>query len=554
MLRSLSIENIAVIEKCNIEFSDGFNCLTGETGAGKSIVIDAINAVTGQRTSKELVRSGCDRATVTAFFENVDTTLDDLLSEYGVFVEEDRTVLMSRTISSDGRNVCKINGVTVNVAALRDIGKELVNIHGQHDNQALLDQKNHCGYIDAFGCHNEIIATYKNCYERLKTVRKKLKALKLDSDEKEKRIELLKFQINEIDASNIKVGELEENCNRRDVLRNAEKLGELLDWCYLALTGDDETKGIIGSIEDVVQNMTSVAKLMSNSEGLTERVVAVSSEIADINAEIRGLAESVGFDSNELDMLEQRVDLIKSLCRKYGGDEDAILKYRFAAEEELQGLDDSEEIITKLQQESDELDDEITDIGAELTKARKLTSKEFSDKICDVLKYLEMPNVVFFTSIKEGMYTANGCDDIEFMISANLGQEPKPLSKFASGGELSRTMLAIKSVLSDDNGAASLIFDEIDTGISGKAADKVGRQLKALSSKKQVICVTHLAQIAAAADNHILISKSTSNGNTFTDVKVITGDDRINEIARIVSGGEMTENLYKTAKELIENH
>ena len=346
MLRSLSIENIAVIEKCNIEFSDGFNCLTGETGAGKSIVIDAINAVTGQRTSKELVRSGCDKATVTAFFENVDTTLDNILSGYGVFVEEDRTILMSRTISSDGRNVCKINGATVNVAALRDIGKELVNIHGQHDNQALLDQKNHCGYIDSFGGHNEIIATYKNCYERLKAVRKKLKALKLDSDEKEKRIELLKFQINEIDASNIKVGELEENCNRRDVLRNAEKLGELLDWCYLALTGDDETKGIIGSIEDVVQNMTSVAKLMSNSEGLTERVVAVSSEIADINAEIRGLAESVGFDSNELDMLEQRVDLIKSLCRKYGGDEDAKLKYRIAAEEELQGLDDTEEIIT----------------------------------------------------------------------------------------------------------------------------------------------------------------------------------------------------------------
>ena len=364
MLRSLSIENIAVIEKCNIEFSDGFNCLTGETGAGKSIVIDAINAVTGQRTSKELVRSGCDRATVTAFFENVDTTLDDLLTEYGVFVEEDRTVLMSRTISSDGRNVCKINGVTVNVAALRDIGKELVNIHGQHDNQALLDQKNHCGYIDAFGCHDEIIATYKNCYERLKTVRKKLKALKLDSDEKEKRIELLKFQINEIDASNIKIGELEENSNRRDILRNAEKLGELLDSCYLALAGDDDTKGVLGTFEDVAQNMTSVAKLMSNAENLTERVVAVSSEISDITAEIRSLMESVGFDSNELEMLEQRIDLVKVLCKKYGGDEDAILKYRLTAEEELQSLDDSEEMLAKLQQESDELDDEITDIGA----------------------------------------------------------------------------------------------------------------------------------------------------------------------------------------------
>ena len=553
MLKSLSIENIAVIEKCNIEFSNGFNCLTGETGAGKSIVIDAINAVTGQRTSKELIRTNCDKAVVSALFE-VSERISDLLCQYGVTVDEDKTVLVSRTISADGKNNCRINGVAVNVAALREVGGLLVNIHGQHDNQALLNPDNHCGYIDSYGDYSEKLSAYRECYDRLKIVRKRLKTLKLDTEEKQRQRNLLSFQVSEIDQAAVKPGELDELIRRRDVVRNAEKIGELLESAHSGLSGDEDTKGAVGLVSDAAAYLLGASRLYSDVKGLSERLIAVSSELSDITAELRRSADDVGFDPNELDELEQRIDILKSLIKKYGEDEAAVLAYRDRAADELDALDTSEQTIAELEAESDALDEEIFEKGSLLTAARKSTAKAFSEKVCEVLKYLEMPNVIFSTDISEGIYTANGCDKVEFLISANLGQEPKQLSKVASGGELSRTMLAVKSVLSDENGPTTLIFDEIDTGISGKAADKVGKQLRRLSANKQVICVTHLAQIAAAADCHLLISKSTVGNETYTNVAPIIGDDRINEIARIVSGGEMTENLYKTAKELIENH
>lgn len=554
MLRTLSIENIAVIEKCNIDFNDGFNCLTGETGAGKSIVIDAINAVTGQRTSKELIRTGCEKATVTAVFDDIDKNVCDFLSDYGISIPEDRSILISRTINTDGRNTCKINGIIVNVAALKDIGKELVNIHGQHDNQALLDSANHCSYIDSFGKHYSVLDSYKECYEQLKFVRKQLKLLKSNSDEKEKQKELLNFQINEIEIADIKVGELGEAIIRRDILRNSEKIKETLEYSYLILSGNDNEKGVLNSVVDIANNVASVSKIMNEANKLSDGLFSVSSELSDLTVEIRNIIDILGFDPNELEILEERIDLIKSLCKKYGGDETSILEYLKNAKEELFNIDNSDELINELQEQSDLLDDKIIEIGSKLTFARRKAADDFSAKVCDILKYLQMPNVVFSTDISEGIYTANGCDDVEFLISANLGQDAKPLSKTASGGELSRTMLAIKSVLTDEEDVCTLIFDEIDTGISGMAADRVARQLKLLSKSKQIICVTHLAQIAASADNHLLITKSTSDGETYTDVNSVTGDDRIKEIARIVSGSEITENVYKTAKELIENH
>lgn len=553
MLKSLNIENIAVIEKSNIELCCGFNVLTGETGAGKSIVIDSINAVTGQRTSKELIRTGCDKASVSAVFDCIPKKVSDKLSEYGI-ESDDGSIMMLRIINSDGRNTCKINGITVSVAVLREIGDMLVNIHGQHDNQALLNPDNHCGFIDAYGRYDDVLNAYRDCYGRLKAVRRELKNLITDEDEKNKRTDLLKYQINEIEAASVVPGELETLIKRREVIRNSEKLRVTLEMCYKQLAGDDDTVGADTLVSQTVSAFNSCATLLPESEKITERLFAASSEISDLTEDIRKLCDSVSFDPGELEQCEQRIELLNSFKRKYGDDENAVLKYLESAKAELDAIFSYEEKIAELEKLSDCLEDELVEKGSVLTNARKQCAELFTQKVSDILKYLEMPNVIFLTSIEQGIYTSYGCDKIEFLISANLGQAPKPLSKIASGGELSRIMLAIKSVLSDIDDANTLIFDEIDAGISGKAADKVGRQLKALSQNKQVICVTHLAQIAAAAGNHLLISKSFDEGNTYTHVKTIDGDARISEIARIMSGDVMTENLYKSAKDLIENH
>ncbi len=553
MLKAINIENIAVIEKCNIDFSDGFNCLTGETGAGKSIIIDSINAVTGQRTSKELVRTGCEKAFVSAVFEDISNEVISKLSEYGITAEGE-SVILSRSITADGRNTCKINGVTVNVSVLREIGEILVNIHGQHDNQALLNPDTHCGFVDAFGGYVAVLNDYRECYNELRTVRKKLKSLTTDENEKLRRIDLLKYQVNEIDAANIIVGELDSLLERRELVRNSEKLRMSLTMCLTLLSGDDVVSGAETMVAQSLQEFSSVAKLLQDNEKLLERFDFAVSEISDISAEIRALNDSFDFDPNELENLEQRIDLIKSLNKKYGGDEVAVLQYLDNARDELQNITSSDELIEELEKQSEILEDRLVEKGECLTAARTKAATEFSDKICEVLRYLEMPNVVFSVLNEPKIYSSDGCDKVEFLISANKGQEPKALYKIASGGELSRTMLAIKSVMADFDNCDTLIFDEIDSGISGKAADKVGRQLKQLSKARQVLCVTHLAQIAAAADGHYQILKSTTDNNTFTEVIPLEGDSRVKEIARIMSGTNMTENLYNSAKELIENH
>lgn len=553
MLKAINIENIAVIEKCNIDFNEGFNCLTGETGAGKSIIIDSINAVTGQRTSKELVRTGCDKAFVSAVFDDVSNEVKEKLSEYGIETS-DESVILSRSISADGKNTCKINGITVNVSVLREIGNVLVNIHGQHDNQALLNPDTHCGFVDAFGGYESIINDYRECYLELRSVRRKLKSLTTDENEKLRKIDLLKYQINEIEASNIIVGELDSLLERRELVRNSEKLRLSLSMCLNLLSGDDNMPGAESMISQSLQEFSTISKVLQNNEKLLERFDFAVSEIADITAEIRDLNESLDFDPNELEHLEQRIDLIKSLNKKYGGDETAVLQYLDNAKEELESITSSDELIENLEKQSEILEDKLVEKGEKLTSARTKAALQFSDKICEVLRYLEMPNVVFSVDIEPKIYSVDGCDRLEFLISANKGQEPKPLSKIASGGELSRTMLAIKSVMADFDNCDTLIFDEIDSGISGKAADKVGRQLKQLSKLRQVLCVTHLAQIAAASDGHYQILKSTTDTNTYTEVLALQGDARVREIARIMSGTNITENLYNSAKELIENH
>ncbi len=553
MLRSINIENIAIIEKCNIDFAEGFNVLTGETGAGKSIVIDSINAVTGQRTSKELVRSGCEKASVSAVFDGITESVHQKLSEYGVDCDDD-SVMLLRSINADGRSLCKINGVSVNVAALRDIGKLLVNIHGQHDNQALLDPDSHLGFIDAYGKYDAVLEDYRACYSELRSVRRKLKSLSTDEDEKLRRIDLLKYQINEIEAADIKVGQLKELLEKRELIRNSEKLRMSLVMCKTLLSGDDDSSGAETLSAQALNEFSSVSKYLKDTEKLLERFDFAVSEITDISAEIRDLADSVSFDPNELDECETRIDLLNSLNKKYGGDEAAVLEFLEKAKLELESITTSDELVKELEKQSEELEDKLVEKGSALTEVRRAAADDFAKRVCDCLQYLEMPKVVFLVDIKPKMYTIDGCDEVEFLISANLGQEARSLAKIASGGELSRIMLAIKSIMSDFDDAGTLIFDEIDTGISGKAADKVGRQMRTLSKSRQVLCVTHLAQIAASADSHFLIKKSSTDSNTYTDVTPIVGDQRIVEIARIMSGSVMTENLYNSAKELIENH
>ena len=553
MLKSLRIENIAVIEKCNIDFSNGFNVLTGETGAGKSIVIDSINAVTGQRTSKELVRTGASKATVSAYFADIPLKAAHLLSEYGISYEDNELFLL-RTISADGKNVCKINGTTVPVGVLREIGDNLLNIHGQHDNQALLKPENHCYFLDMFGNHNKALNDYSDCYNCFKAVRKRLKTLTADLEDKSNKIELYKFQKNEIEKADISVGELDLLLKKREVLRNSEKIKETLFSAYSFLAGDDETAGAASLVAQSAQNAALTANLYKDVAKSAERLEAVSADLTDISDELRAAIDNISFDPEELAELEQRIDLILTLQKKYGGSEEKILEYFDFVSHILNDISVSDELLSELEAECEKLEDELILKAKDLSNLRKKTGADFSKKICDVLKYLEMPNVVFSVNFNEGIYTVNGCDEVEFYISANKGIEAKPLSKIASGGELSRIMLAIKSVLSVKYDVDTLIFDEIDTGISGIAADKVGRQIKTLSNDRQIICVTHLAQIAAAADNHLLISKSSDSSGTYTNVTVIDNDDRIKEIARIMSGSYLTENLYQSAKEMIENH
>ncbi len=553
MLKSINIENIAIIEKCNIDFFEGFNVLTGETGAGKSIIIDSINAVTGQRTSKELVRTGCEKATVSALFEDISPAVISKLNDYGIDCE-DESVLMLRTITADGRNTCKINGNSVNVSVLKEIGAELINIHGQHDNQSLLNPENHCGFVDNFGKYNDTLESYRESYLKLRAVRKKIKELSKNEAELARKVDLLRYQINEIEASRITVGELDLLLDKRELIRNSEKLNMALSVCCQLLSGDDNVSGAETMCAQSLQEFSSIAGLIKDNDKLLERFDFAVAEIADISAEIRDLKENLCFDANELEETEQRIDILKSLNKKYGGNEAEVLQFLENARQELENISSSEDQLAELEQQSEALEDELVEKGRLLTKKRTLAVAEFSDKVCEVLRYLEMPNVVFLIDIKPKIYTLDGCDSVEFLISANIGQEARPLAKIASGGELSRIMLAIKSVMADFDSCDTLIFDEIDTGISGKAADKVGRQLKQLSKSRQILCVTHLAQIAAAAESHYLIQKSSTDNNTFTNVLPLEGDLRVKEIARIMSGTNMTENLYNSAKELIDNH
>lgn len=550
MLKFLHIENIAVIERSDTEFAEGFNVLTGETGAGKSILIDSINAVLGERTSKELIRAGCDSAEVSAVFGNFDDTAVKTLSELGFSPDEDGNIVIRRRLSVSGKGIIKLNGIPVTATQLRDIGKNLINIHGQHDSQALLDSEKHIFYIDALADNTELINEYYQEFRYLNKVRKELEASQIDEEEKQRQTNLLKYQINELESADIKKGELAELKRKAQIAKNYQTVVEALSKADTALNGNDDFSGASALISSAQKELYSLKDEKWNA--LAEKTADVLSDLTDIGAEIRDFLDNAEYSELDINNINERLDLLDRLMLKYGNSEEEMLDFLTSAKVRLEELDFSDRRISQLSDLLDKSTDRLVELGEKLTLSRKKAAAEFEKKVCDILSYLNMPDVRFTVSMQKGRYTKRGCDNIEFLISANRGENVKPLSKIASGGELSRVMLAIKSVLLDKDPVGTMIFDEIDTGISGYTAGKVGIQLKKVAKNRQVICVTHLAQIAAMADEHLLIEKSTEGGRTFTQVKPLKYEERVGEIARIMSGTQLTENLYKSAKELLD--
>ena len=550
MLKFLHIENIAVIEMCDIELTDGFNVLTGETGAGKSIIIDSINAVLGERTSKDLIRSGCDEALVTALFGNLSNGTLKALEQLEVIPDEDGNVLISRKLSLSGKGLIKINGKPFTATALREISSLLINIHGQHDNQALLNPERHCDFVDSVADNGDLKQEYYSCFKKLNKIRRELNSLITDEGEKERKIDLLKYQINELSSADIKVGEIDELKSQLQIAEERESYIKAFSGPDSLLAGDDSTDGIITSLKAAAKlfnplNGEAAKKSLSDLNELISKAEDLLSDIRDFSF---GLEEN----AKNPDEINARLDFLYRLMVKYGNDETQMLAFLENAKNELQSITFADKRAEELEQELQKAKEQLVLSGERLTESRKAAAEKLSKKVCEVLHYLNMAGVVFVTDISAGRYTANGCDSVEFLISANLGEDVKPLHKIASGGELSRVMLAIKSALLDKEGVGTVIFDEIDSGISGYAADKVGTKLREVAGKCQVICITHLAQIAALADNHLLIEKSTENGRTKTHVTSLDRESRIREIARIMSGKEITENIYNSAKELLD--
>ena len=549
MLKYLRIENIAVIETAEIDFDTGFNVLTGETGAGKSIIIDSINAVLGERTSRDLIRKGCDKASVTAIFGNFGKQVCEVLQSFDTDVDDEGNLIITRTITSSGSTV-RINGKTATVGILKEIGRYLVDIHGQHDSQMLLNPDNHCYYIDRMSGNGKPKEDYYKEFKRLNAIRKELNSIISDEDEKQRRKEYLSFCIKELEAAKIVLGEREEIKEKLVLAENYERTVNALNGAIAVINGDDEQSGAL--------NMISAAKKSINGiklNDLTNYIETLNSVYAELETVSDGLKETLYSTASvvsDKSVLADRLDVINRMIKKYGGSEDAALDFLKKSKEELQKIEFGGELKEKLSKDLEQSTSRLIELADILTQDRKKTAKKFASDVTEVLKYLDMKNVEFSVEIEKGRYTKSGCDIVEFAVKTNIGEDYKSLQKIASGGELSRIMLAIKSILADNDDVETMIFDEIDTGISGFAAGKVGNQLKKISGIRQVVCVTHLAQIAAFADNHIKIEKTVSDDRTYTKTSMLDYEERIVEIARIMSGTAITDNLYNSAKELLD--
>lgn len=554
MLKTLSIENIAVIEKADIEFLKGFNVLTGETGAGKSIVVDSINAILGERTSKELVRAGSENAFVTAYFEDINSEVKQKLNEFDLPCEDDGTLMLSRKISAQGKSTCRINGNVCTVSMLKEVGNLLVNIHGQHDSQTLLNADYHYRFVDMYGSLDGVLDEYKQSFRQLLSVRKQLKALTMDADERDRQIELLDYQIKELTDAEIKVGEWDELKKRKNLILNSQNLLQSLNSALAAFNGSDEYSGISTLLSTAVKELGTVSDVDSEIKTVYDKAEALNDSVEVVKDALLDKINSIEFEPEELDRIEERLNLYYTFSNKYGETEQDMLYYLDEAVKKRAAFENSEEELEKLNVRYDDIFNQTVALAQKLTDLRKTTAEKLGTEICKQLEFLDMPKIKFTTSFEKGNLSANGWDKIEFLIATNVGETAKPLAKIASGGELSRIMLAIKSIIAQKDSIDTLIFDEIDTGVSGKASRKIGLKLKELGAFTQVICVTHSAQIASVADSHFLIEKNVQNDRTYTNVTVLDYDGRKNELARIMGGINATESLLKSAEELLNNY
>lgn len=550
MLKTLDIENIAVIEKASVDFSGGLNVLTGETGAGKSIVVDSINAIMGERTSRELVRYGADNAYVSAYFDDICDSALNKLKKFDIELEEDNSLLITRKISANGKSLCKVNGKTVTVSMLKEICSYLVNVHGQHDSQALLNPDLQYNYIDMLLEDKSVLSDYKETFKKLISVRRKLKSFAKDEDNKESLLELLNFQIEELEKADIKVGEREELTKKRALIQKSEDIIKSLNLAISVINGDDENIGIEQACADVSRTLFKFDE--------TKDVYDVFNDINDKLELAKDKAEalllSIDFSPEEIEMIDEKLDLYYKFSNKYGQTEQEMLDYLEKAKEKRNSILFADEELNRLNEEYENLLNITVKLADKLSVERKKTAKVFEENVKQELAFLDMPKMQFYVDFNKGNLSSTGYDKIEFLISANPGEPPKSLSKVASGGELSRIMLAIKNIISYNDTIGTLIFDEIDTGVSGRASQKIGLKLKSVSKNTQVICVTHSAQIASNADEHFLIQKKFNDNKTFTCVTPLDFEGRKQELARIMGGLEITDTLLKSAEELLNQN
>ena len=551
MLELLHIENIAVIQEADIQFRPGFNALTGETGAGKSIVIDAMGAVLGGRTSRDLVRTGADRAFVSAEFSQVPGDLAGL-AETGAAPDEDGHLLLQRELTGDGKNLCRVNGRPVTVAQLRRIGEELLNIHGQHDGQQLLDEEQHLSYLDRFGRTEAPLGRYQAAYEAMADLQAKIRALQMDEAEKARRMDSLRFQIDELERAQLVPGEEESLTERRDLLRNGEKYLSALSGADYCLNGGEEGGGAVSALRDAEEALAGVRTRSGDMGELYQRLEQLRCEAYDLAEIIRDKREAFDFSPAELDAVESRSDLLYRLKKKYGATVDEMLAYLDKCRRELDDMETADDTLARLEQQLEKARKAVLAAGAELTAARKEAAAVLEQRIQSELRDLDMHKVRFAIDFGEKEPGPDGCDAVRFLMSANAGEDLKPIARIASGGELARIMLALKNVLAGQESIGTLVFDEVDTGVSGRAAQKVAEKLAQVSRRKQVLCVTHLPQLAAMADTHFSVEKGERDGRTYTRVVLLDREQRKAELARITGGSRVTEALLASAGELLD--
>lgn len=551
MLQILHIENVAVIEKADIEFKAGLNIMTGETGAGKSIVIDSLGAILGGRTSKELVRAGSDRAIVSAVFSSDGA---EKWCEDNSIESEDGQLFILRRIGADGRNSCRVNGVPVTVAQLRDLGANLLDIHGQNDGQRLLDERYHRNYLDGVGDLAEYLKEYRDIYDKYRVKLKECHSFEMEESEKERKIDTLRFQIEELERADIRIGEQQELMTRRELLRNSVRITQALDDAFRAVYGGERADGAITLIGDAEACLESGARYAEDISALAQKLTEIRYMAEDAAEEIRDLRNSLDFSPGELDNVEERLNQLRRLSRKYGPEESDMLEFLEKARDELDNIEYAEERLGRLQIELEKLKNQALKSAERLSVRRREIGKELEQRIESELKQLSMNGVRFKVEIESSAenLSANGFDEVRFLMSANAGEMPGRISKIASGGELARIMLAMKNVLAENDNIATMVFDEIDTGVSGIAAQRVGEKLCKLAASKQVICVTHLPQIAVFADTHFEIKKEEIDRRTFTSVNPLTVQGRKYEIARLTGGENITEVTLASAEEQIK--